>query len=76
MEQINDNAYKLNIPGEYGVHATVNVTGLSSYLVDDDLDLAKNRLQEEGNDGEPTADQAPQGSKIPSSRDVQLVPSG
>ena len=39
VEHINDNAYKLDLPGEYGVHATFNVVDLSPYLANDELDL-------------------------------------
>jgi len=30
LERINDNAYKIDLPGEYGVSSTFNVTHLSS----------------------------------------------
>ncbi|XP_071923188.1 uncharacterized protein [Coffea arabica] len=50
VERINDNAYKLDLPGEYGVHATFNVADLSPFHADDELDLGTNRLQEEGID--------------------------
>ena len=49
LEHINDNAYKIDFPGEYNVSATFNVTDLSLFDVDDDL--RKNYFQEEGNDG-------------------------
>ena len=48
LECINDNAYKLDFPGEYNVSATFNVTDLSSFDVGDDL--RANPFQEEGND--------------------------
>ena len=38
LERINDNAYKVDLPGEYGVSATFNVADLSPYLEDDYLD--------------------------------------
>ena len=44
VERINDNAYKLDLPGDYGVYATFNVADLSPFLVDDELDLGTNRL--------------------------------
>jgi hypothetical protein len=37
VERINDNAYKLDLPGEYGVSATFNVADLSPFDVVDDL---------------------------------------
>ena len=32
IEMINDNAYKVNLPGEYGVSATFNVADLFFYI--------------------------------------------
>ena len=49
LERINDNAYKLDLPGEYQVSATFNVTDLSPFDAGDDL--RTNPFQEEGNDG-------------------------
>ena len=49
LERINDNAYKLDLPGEYNVSVTFNVTNLSIFYVSDDL--RTNPFQEEGNDG-------------------------
>ncbi|KAA8532252.1 hypothetical protein F0562_032285 [Nyssa sinensis] len=37
LERINDNAYKLDLPGEHNVRATFNVTDLSPFDVGDDL---------------------------------------
>ena len=37
LERINDNAYKLDLPGEYSVSATFNVSDLSLFDVGDDL---------------------------------------
>ena len=37
ISKINDNAYKVELPGEYGVHATFNVGDLSPYLDDDGI---------------------------------------
>jgi hypothetical protein len=50
LERINDNAYKLDLPGEYNVSATFNVSDLSPLGVGDELDLRTNPSQEEGND--------------------------
>ena len=49
LKRINNNAYKLDFPGEYNVSATFNVTDLSLFYVGDDL--MTNPFQEEGNDG-------------------------
>jgi hypothetical protein len=64
LERINDNAYKLDLPGEYNVSATFNVTHLSPFDVGDDL--RANPFQEEGNDGD-------QGT---TSKDLVQVPIG
>ena len=36
VERINDNAYKLDLPGEYDVNATFNVSDFSPLDVGDD----------------------------------------
>ncbi|KAL4311911.1 hypothetical protein GQ457_01G020430 [Hibiscus cannabinus] len=48
LEKVNDNAYKLDLPGDYNVSATFNVSDLSPY--DDSTDLRTNPFQERGND--------------------------
>jgi len=48
VERINDNAYKLDLPGEYGVSASFNVADLSPFDVGDDL--RTNPSQEGEND--------------------------
>jgi len=37
VEHINDNAYKLDLPGEYGISASFNIANLSPFNVGDDL---------------------------------------
>ncbi|KAI3472896.1 hypothetical protein Pfo_030916 [Paulownia fortunei] len=49
VECINDNAYKLELPGEYGVSASFNVSDLSPFDVGDE-DLRINPFQEGEND--------------------------
>ena len=49
LERINDNAYKVDLPGEYGVSASFNVADLSPFDVGDDFDSRTNPFQEEGN---------------------------
>ncbi|PON53631.1 hypothetical protein PanWU01x14_200690 [Parasponia andersonii] len=49
LERINNNAYRLDLPGEYNVSATFNVTDLSPFVAGDD-DLRANPSQEGGND--------------------------
>ena len=48
LERINDNAYKLDLLGEYGVSATFYVSDLSPFDAGDNL--RTNPSQEEGND--------------------------
>jgi hypothetical protein len=48
LERINDNAYKLDLPGEYNISATFNVPDLSLFDVGDDL--RSNPFEERGND--------------------------
>uniref|UniRef100_A0A2N9G8J7 RNA-directed DNA polymerase n=1 Tax=Fagus sylvatica TaxID=28930 RepID=A0A2N9G8J7_FAGSY len=48
LERINDNAYKLDLPGEYNISATFNVSDLSLFDVGDDS--RSNPFEERGND--------------------------
>ena len=48
LERINDNAYKIDLPGEYNVSATFNVSDLS--LFDVGSDSRSNLFKEMGND--------------------------
>jgi hypothetical protein len=48
LERINDNAYKLDLPGEYNTSATFNVSDLSLFDVGDDS--RSNPFEERGND--------------------------
>ena len=48
LERINDNAYKLDLPGEYNISATFNVSDLSLFDVGDDS--RSNSFEERGND--------------------------
>ncbi|CAJ2636512.1 unnamed protein product [Trifolium pratense] len=52
LARINNNAYKIELPGEYGVSAPFNVADLTPFDVGDDLNLRSNSLQEGGNDEE------------------------
>ncbi|GJY27448.1 reverse transcriptase domain-containing protein [Tanacetum coccineum] len=36
LQRINDNAYKIELPGEYNVSGTFNVADLSPYVTDDE----------------------------------------
>ena len=48
LAKINNNAYKLDLPSEYNINATFNVSNLSPFDVGDDL--RTNPFQEKGND--------------------------
>ena len=48
LEKINDNAYKIDLPGEYNVSATFNVADLSPF--DAGQDSRTNPFEERGND--------------------------
>ena len=48
VERINDNAYKLDLPNEYGVSVSFNVVDLYPFDVGDDL--RTNPSKEEKND--------------------------
>ena len=52
LERINDNTYKVDLPGEYGVSATFNVSDLTLFDVGDNSRL--NPFEERGDDaGQP-----------------------
>nr|GFB32282.1 putative polyprotein [Tanacetum cinerariifolium] len=38
LKKINDNAYKVELPGHYGVSDTFNIADLSPYTPNDDFD--------------------------------------
>ncbi|KAA3457131.1 reverse transcriptase [Gossypium australe] len=48
LERINENSYKLDLPGEYNISASFNISDLSPF--DADFDLRTNRFEEGGND--------------------------
>jgi hypothetical protein len=48
IERINDNAYKMDLPGEYDVSVTFNIAELSLFDVGDDSRL--NSFEERGDD--------------------------
>ena len=54
LERINNNAYKVELPGDYRVSATFNVADLSPYHPDDYLaDLRIKSSQQGKDDGGP-----------------------
>ena len=54
LERINDNAYKVELPGEYNVSSTFNVSDLSLFDADRESDLRTNPSQEGENDEDMT----------------------
>ena len=63
LAKINDNAYKIDLPGEYGVSATFNVSDLSPFDVGDDPNLRTNSFQEGGNDEDMEGSKPKEGSR-------------
>jgi len=56
LKRINNNAYQIDLPEEYGVHTTFNVMDLTPFAGSEDeeveaCDLRTNPLQEGGDDG-------------------------
>ena len=54
LERINDNAYKVELPGEYNVSSTFNVSDLSLFDAEGESDLRTNPSQEGENDEDMT----------------------
>ena len=51
LEKINDNAYKLDLPANFGVSLTFNVADLRPYLgEEDELESRTTQMQERGDD--------------------------
>ena len=66
LERVNENAYKLDLPGEYNVSATFNVSDLSPF--DNSTDLRTNPFQE-GEDDVSTSSATP-------NADPEVLPQG
>jgi hypothetical protein len=52
LEKINDNAYKLELPPEFGVSPTFNISDLRSYLGEDEVPSRTTISNQEGEDDE------------------------
>jgi len=50
LKRVNDNAFKVNLPEDYGVSATFNVDDLSPYLKDDRLSNLRVNSPQQGED--------------------------
>jgi hypothetical protein len=47
LEEINENAYKLDLPADFGVSPTFNIVDLKPYLgEEDELELRTTQMQE------------------------------
>lgn len=62
---VNDNAHKLDLPGDYGVSATFNVSDLSPFEFDtSSLDSRTNPSKEGGNDANERSSQTKKEEKL------------
>jgi hypothetical protein len=52
IEKINDNAYKLELPPEFGVSPTFNISDLRPYLGEEDVLESRTTSIQEGEDDE------------------------
>lgn len=52
LSKINENAYKIELPGEYGVGVTFNVSDLSTFDVCHDKVISRSNYLQEGGDDE------------------------
>ena len=52
LEKINDNAYKLELPADFGVSPTFNIADLKPYLGEDDELESRTTQMQEGEDDE------------------------
>jgi hypothetical protein len=54
IKKINDNAYKLDLPPEFGVSPTFNISDLKPYLEEEDTLESRTTLIQKGEDDEDT----------------------
>ena len=57
LEKINDNAYKIDLPGDYGVSCTFNISDFEPYFEDDNIKNLRANSFLEGEDNVPMGDQ-------------------
>ena len=74
LKKISDNAYKIDLPGEYGVSSTFNVADLKPYYDDDKFEnLRANSLQQGEDDAPMEAHDEGQSQEMPKLKEVQEV---
>ena len=81
LEKINDNAYKVNLPDDYGVSTTFNVADLSPYQANDHVaDLRLKLFQQGEDDGVPLSQDTKEGptslARSNASSEVQMSQEG
>jgi len=60
VEKINGNAYKIDLPGDYGVSCTFNVADLSPYFANEPLGNLRSNSSQQGEDDAPVVAQVGQ----------------
>ena len=70
LEKINDNAYKLELPPEFGVSPTFNISDLKPYLGEEDVLESRTTPIQEGEDDE---DITPMDIQEVSPLDIQTI---
>jgi hypothetical protein len=76
VERINDNAYKLDLPADFGVSPTFNIVDLKPYLrEEDDLESRTTQMQEGKDDDDiPANDTSPTStSSLPQQHSIPLA---
>jgi len=68
LKKINNNASKIDLPGDYGVSCTFNVSDLKPYFEDDKLENLRANSFSEGEDDVPKGDQHDQPKESPSNQ--------
>jgi len=74
LEKINDNAYKIDLPGQYGFSCTFNVADLKPYYEDDLHENLRANSFQQGEDDVPLDDHDnDQAQGLPKSKEIQGV---
>jgi len=71
LEKVNDNAYKIDLPGEYGVSCPFNVVDLKPYFEDDKLQNLRKNSFLEGEDDAPMGGQHDQPKVSPRNQEIK-----